>query len=329
MMADIAALAGVSESTVSRALAGNPLVAEKTRQLIAQLAKSHGYAVNPAARSLRRGNTQTIAVMIPLTHASRQHVSDAFFAEMLSSLAEALNERGYDLLFHRISADHGDWIGAPIQTRRADGVIIIGQSLEHEAMNRAALAGVPLVVWGAKLPNQHYVSVGVDNFQGGVLGTSHLLARGRRRIAFLGDTRVPEVMERRRGYAQTLCDAGIDLDPGLELQIQFGAEEAVQVLRDVVQAGRGIDGVVAASDTLALSAIRELTHSGLNVPKDVSVVGFDDIPLASYTLPPLTTIRQEIAPGAILLVEKLLAILAGEPVESEQMSPTLIVRGSS
>ncbi|MBL8550597.1 MAG: LacI family DNA-binding transcriptional regulator [Hyphomonadaceae bacterium] len=329
MMSDIAALAGVSESTVSRALAGSSLISEKTRQRVVKIAQRHGYAVNPAARSLRRGLSHTIAVMIPLRHAHNQHFSDAFFADMLANLADAVNARGYDLLLHRVSEGEANWVEQPIQSRRADGAIVIGQSLEHKALDQAAVRGVPFVVWGARLPEQHYVSIGTDNFLGGKLATEHLIQRGRKRIAFLGDRRAPEVGERHRGYLKALADSDIRADRKLQLEIPFGADEALRSLSDLVRSGVSLDGVVAASDTIAMSAIRALTESGLKVPADVGVVGFDDVAMASYTLPPLTTIRQEIAPGAVLLVDKLLAILAGEPAQSQQMKPKLVVRAST
>lgn len=328
-MADIAAYANVSEGTVSRALAGSPLVAEKTRERIVRIAKKHGYAVNPTARSLRLGQTQTIAVTIPLRHTAGQHVSDPFLADMLAHLADALEAREYDLLLSRVAGRAENWIEAPIRARRADGVIIIGQSLEHRAIEDAARKGVPLVVWGAKMPRQRYVSVGTDNLAGGAMATRHLLERGRKNIAFLGDRRVPEVAQRYSGYTAALEQAGLKPNPGLDLPIPFGAEDALKALGDMVRSGRRIDGVVAASDVIAMSAIRALVEARLKVPDDVSVVGFDDLAIARYTSPPLTTVRQDVVTGARLLVDKLLAIMAGQRPESEQMQPELVARSSS
>jgi DNA-binding LacI/PurR family transcriptional regulator len=201
--------------------------------------------------------------------------------------------------------------------------------MEHKAIETAARDGVPLVVWGAKLPRQRYVSIGTDNLAGGDMATRHLLERGRRHIAFLGDRRVPEVAQRFSGYTKALEQAGLKPNPGLNLPIPFGAEDALKALGDMVRSGRRIDGVVAASDVIAMSAIRALVEAGIRVPEDVSVVGFDDLAIARFTSPPLTTIRQDVVTGARLLVDKLLAIMAGQKAETEQMQPELVVRSSS
>lgn len=329
VMSDIASLAKVSKSTVSRALAGNPLISERTRERIMQLARDHGYAINPVARSLRLGQTRTIAVLIPLRHAPQQHVYDPFFTEMLAHLGDALGARGYDLLLSKVIDTATNWIEEPIRTRRADGAIVIGQSLEHKAMNTAAASGIPFVVWGAKLPRQKYISVGTDNFEGGALATRHLLDRGHRKIAFLGDHRAPEVFERYRGHVAALDASRLKPNPELDLPVPFGAEEALQALLDLFRRNVSIDGIVAASDLIAMSALRALNEAGKRVPEDVAIVGFDDISLAAYTNPPLTTIRQSIAVGATLLVDKLLDILAGKRVDCEQIAPVLVTRSTT
>ena len=329
LMSDIAAIAKVSKSTVSRALAGSPLISERTRERIIQIAQSRGYAVNPAARSLRMGQTNTIAVLIPLKHAPRQHVYDPFFTEMLTHLGDALGARGYDLLLSKVTDTSANWLEEPIRSRRADGVIVIGQSLEHKYMNAAAASGAPFVVWGAKLPRQRYVSVGTNNWEGGAMATRHLLERGRRRIAFLGDHRAPEVLERYRGYTAALAASRLQPNPDIDLPVPFGAEETLQALHELFRSHIPVDGIVAASDVIAMSALRALDEAGMRAPNDVSVVGFDDITLAAYTTPPLTTVRQDIAKGASLLVEKLLCLLQGDVAETAQMPPNLIVRSTT
>lgn len=329
IMSDIATLAKVSKSTVSRALAGSPLISEETRTRIIGLARTHGYAVNPVARSLKMGRTQTIAVMIPLRHAPKQHVYDPFFAEMLAHLGDALNAKGYDLLLHRVGDKSEDWLDQPIRSRRADGAIVVGQSLEHKALNMAADRGIPFVVWGALLARQKYICVGTNNFEGGVIATHHLLERNRRHIAFLGDHRAPEVAERYRGYIHALTANGIVPDATLDLSVPFGAEDVFQVLKTLCRSKTHFDGIVAASDVIAMSAIGALSALGRSVPQDVSVIGFDDIRVARYASPPLTTVHQSVGEGAEQLVERLLDLLAGRPAKSTQIAPRLVVRESS
>lgn len=328
-MADIARLAGVSESTVSRALANSTLIAESTRTRIQRLAEEAGYVVNPVARSLRSRQTSVITVAIPLVHEQEQQLSDPFMMTMIALLADALSERGYHMLLAKIASHRDGWVRRLLQPGRSDGVILIGQSFEHAAINEAARAGIPLVAWGSQLPAQRYPTVGTDNRLGGRIATEHLLRHGRRRIAFLGDERLPEVGHRHEGYRSALLDAGLRPLPELHVRSHFVAEHAYRSVRELIERGTEFDGVVAASDMIAISAIRALAQSGRRVPQDVSVVGFDDILLAEHSHPPLTTVRQELAEGAQALVETAIAAVRGEDVGSTVLAPTLIVRASA
>jgi DNA-binding LacI/PurR family transcriptional regulator len=328
-MADIAKLAGVSESTVSRALANSPLIAESTRTRIQRLAEDAGYVVNPVARSLRSRQTGVITVAIPLVHESAQQLSDPFMMTMLALLADALSDRGYNMLLAKVAAHKDGWVRRLQQPGRSDGVILIGQSFEHGAINEAARAGIPLVAWGSKLPAQRYPVVGTDNRRGGQIATEHLIRHGRRRIAFLGDERLPEVGHRYEGYRAALQDASLRPIPELHVRSHFASEDAYQSVRDLIVHGADFDGVVAASDIIAISAIRAIAESGRRVPQDVSVVGFDDILLAEHANPPLTTVRQELAQGATALADTVIAAIRGETPESTTLAPSLIVRASA
>ena len=230
-MADIARLAGVSTSTVSRALNGSPLINEETRQRVTELARSLNYTINQSAKNLRLGDNRTIGVVIPFDRKTRQHVSDPFFLGMLGSLADALTDRRYDLLLSRVDAEHLDDLADLYDTGRASGIIVIGQWGHHDQLNELAARRVPFVVWGAQLPRQLYCSVGSDNVSGGSLATEHLLEQGRRRIAFLGDTGLPEVAQRHQGYLQAHRRLGVAVDPELHIVAPFtGAETQAAML---------------------------------------------------------------------------------------------------
>jgi len=328
-MSDLAAIAGLSTSTVSRALENNPLIALATRERVQALAREHNYAINPVARSLRSRKTGTIAVVVPLVHEADQPLSDPFFMGMLGHLADALSERGYDLLLSKVPVHADDWVARTIRNRRADAVIVIGQSFEHDAIDAAARDGVPVVAWGAMLPGQHYATVGSDNREGGRLAAAHLLANGRKRLAFLGNIELPEVAQRFDGFVRAHVEHGTEHDSSLVVPAHFGREDAQRASRELVQGEVRFDGVVAASDIIAASIIRALAEKGLNVPRDVGVVGFDDAPLAAFNAPPLTTIRQRLEEGAKLLVNLALAASRGEAGEPIEMPVDLIVRGSS
>jgi len=174
-MAEVARRAGVSLSTVSRALAGSSLISEKTRSVVRAAAAQLDYRVDAVGSSLRTGQTRTIGVVIPLSHAANQSFSDPFFLEILGSVADELAASGYNMLLAKVTDDPGEWIKHVARGRRADGVIVIGQSLHHDSLNRHA-AEFPTVVWGARISGQRYVTVGSDNEAGGHDATAHLLS---------------------------------------------------------------------------------------------------------------------------------------------------------
>lgn len=178
-IADLARLAGVSVSTVSRALTGKGALNKGTRARIQALADHHGFRMNVAAQNLRLGRTGAIAVLMPLGHARGQQLSDPFFLTMLGYLADALTDRGYDLLLSRVLPDRDDWLDTFIRTGRTDGVIVIGQSDQGAALARAAASYRPLVVWGEQVRGDGPVTVGTDNEAGGRLAAQHLVDRGR------------------------------------------------------------------------------------------------------------------------------------------------------
>ena len=328
-MADIARLAGVSTATVSRALNRSPLVNEETRTRILELASSLKYSINIGAQNLRLKQNRTVAVVVPYDSSTRQHLSDPFFLSMLGALADALTEQGFDMLISRVDAAELDAAAAPYDSGRVIGVILIGQWRHHDQLNQLAARRVPIVVWGAQLPQQAYTTVGSDNVSGGRLAAEHLVANGRRRIAFFGDINLPEVAQRYRGYCNGLDAHGVALDAQLRVSVPFlpggGAEGVEELLRRGVQ----FDAIFAASDLLAMTAINTLRTHGRAVPADVAVVGYDDIELSSYFHPPLSTIRQPVEAAAAALVKSLLALIDGEPAPSLQLQTELIVRGTS
>jgi DNA-binding LacI/PurR family transcriptional regulator len=328
-MADIARMAGVSISTVSRALAGNPLIPKPLRDQIVEIARTHGYVVNQSARSLRLRKTDTIGVIIPLAHETGQLISDPFFLEMVGRLADEITQRDYAVLLHKVVITQTGWLERIIQSHRADGLLLIGQSNQHQTLNAIAETYRPLVVWGAQLPEQKYCSVGSDNVAGGRLAVAHLARAGRRRIAFLGATDAPEAAQRFDGYRQGLAEAGLPFDPDLVVRAHYTMEEAGRTVADFIAAGIPFDAIFAFSDVIALAAVSALIEAGRSVPGDVAVVGFDDIVLARHSAPPLTTVRQDLAMGARTMVDLLFERMSGGPVRSALTPVELVARGSS
>jgi DNA-binding LacI/PurR family transcriptional regulator len=310
-MADIARLAGVSVATVSRALSGSPLISADTRRRVEELARSLDYSINVGAQNLRLKQSRTVAVVIPYDKASRQHISDPFFLAMVGSLADALTERGYDMLLSRVDADNLDAAARVVSSGVAIGVILIGQWRHHDQLNAMAARRVPIVVWGTHIERQRYCSIGGDNVLGGALATQHLLDQGCRRIVFLGDPLLPEVAHRHRGYTERLRAAGLKPNARLMVKSPFDAEQARAGIARLCERGVEFDAVFACSDVLASAAMQVLHQFGRGVPEQVAVTGYDDIEWASHSNPPLTTVRQPITRAGLELVDALLRTVAG------------------
>ena len=327
-MADIARMSGVSVSTVSRCLNGSPLVNAETRQRVVELARSLNYSINLGAKNLRLQENRTVAVVVPYDRASRQHISDPFFLSIVGAIADALTDQGLDMLLSRVDAEHLDQAAQMVESGKASGLLVIGQWRHHDQLNAMAARGIPLVVWGAQMPQQLYCSVGGDNRQGGQLATQHLIALGRRRIAFLGDAQLPEVLHRRDGYWAALEAAGLARDPALELAVPFeplAARAPIQHFLDQVP----VDAVLACSDLLALEALQALRAAGRRVPEDVAVCGYDDMALAAYCAPPLSSVHQPVGEAGAMLVQALLRQVAGEAAAPHTLPVHLVLRASA
>lgn len=328
-MDELAKLAGVSVSTVSRALAGSTLINEKTRARIRELAEKHHYQINEKARNFRLQKTHVISVVMMLDVKSDQHISDLFYMEMLGAIADALSSQEYDLLLAHEPTENVLQIFHSRAFRQCDGMIFIGQGLQHDKLNELSVHDKPMVVWGAQLPDKKYCTVGADNQLGGYLATKHLLNLGRKRVAFLGDIELPESNERFKGYQKALKEKKIKFDKGLQVHVPFGMDRAKEAIDDLLQQQMNFDGAVCCSDLIAISAMGALNESGVRVPDDVAVVGYDDIVLASYSSPSLTTVRQNISQGGRIIVQKLMAQINGDKVGDTVLNTELIVRRSS
>ncbi len=324
---DLARLAGVSISTVSRALNDSPAVNRRTKEHIWELARKLDYPFRRSMPFGPSGAESTLAIVVPQPQSRDENGTDPFIFQLLGSIFNAARERDCDVLISHISAKNYDDLGYAMKTSRADGVIFLGQSFLRAEFNRLVLDDNRFVVWGAEFRDQSYCSVGSDNPAGGRRATSHLIRLGRRRIVFLGDTQAPEAAQRHRGYAEAHEREGLGLDASLSVPAHFEVESAEASMMGFIDTGASFDGIVAASDLLAMGAIRALLNTGRSVPGDVSVVGYDNIAFSRLYRPALSTISQDTQKAARLLVSKLLDS-QGQTGRSERIPTDLIVRGS-
>jgi len=303
---DLAGIAGVSAGTVSRALANSSLVKARTRERIQALAREYGFRPNQMASNLRRQKTGVVGVAIPLGHDRHQQVSDSFFMTLLGHLADELTDKGFDLMLRRVIPDRDeDWLDKFIGSGMIDGLIVIGQSDQFERLEDVADGYRPMVVWGNHREGQRHAKA----------------------IAFLGDTGPIEFGARFAGAQEAALRLGVPIKAfptHLSRDVMQG--EVAKYLPSLI---KDYDGIFAATDTIGVACLHQLTKMGVRLPDQVRLVGFDDLPIASQTNPPLTTIRQDILAGARSMVDLLLRRIAGQTSESVVMPPQLIMRGTA
>lgn len=330
---DIAHRAGVSQATVSRVLAGSPLVNADTRRRVEQAVRELNYKVDRHASSLRTQRAGTLALLLFEDPTPDESHINPFFLAMLGSITRACARQGHDLLvsFQQLS---DDWHADYEDSMKADGLILLGYGdyLAYESkLARLVEQGTHFVRWGQVQPGQPGISIGCDNHAGGALAGRHLLERGCRRIAFLGDasSRFPEFFARYQGCDAALREAGLAMSPALQVDADSTEEAGYAAARALVARGEPFDAIFAASDLIAIGAIHALKEAGLRVPDDVAVVGFDGTPMARFADPPLTTVVQDTSRAGELLVDTLLKQVRDQPARSVMLEPTLDIRASS
>ena len=330
---DIAALAGVSQPTVSRALRGDRTVNEATRLRIEAIARQLNYQVDKNASSLRRGQSRTLALLFFEDALPDGNQINPFFLAMLGSILHACAQRGYDLLtsFQQLSSDwHKDFA----DSRKADGLILLGYG-DYQAYRareqQLIRQGTRFVRWGAVEPGGAGFTLGCDNRHGGYLAGRHLIERGRKRIAFIGDAsdRYPEFRDRYLGLCDALAEARLPAIPDLRVGALSIGEDGYDAALRLRETGQAFDAIFAGSDLIAIGAIRALTERGLSVPHDVAVVGFDDIPAATLCHPPLTTIAQDYRAAGEHLVSALIGRIGKSSIDQTLLPARLIIRSST
>lgn len=329
---DIAYRAGVSQSTVSRALRNSPLVNLETRQRIQAIAREMNYKVDKNASNLRTQNSHTLALLICEDPTNDESMINPFFLSMLGSITRATAQQGYDLLisFQQLSSDwHADYE----DSNKADGIILLGYGdyvdYAHK-LDKLLEQNTHFVIWGAAGSNDKVLSIGCDNYQGGVIATEHLIKQGCKNIAFLGDasSHSPEFLQRYLGHCEVLKQHGIAVNKQLQIEAMSTESSGYDAAKQLLDKSIPFDAIFAASDLIAIGAMRALKKRGVKVPEDVAIVGFDDIPVASFANPSLTTVKQNTQLAGEIIVESLLKLIRGQEVKPTLISTSLVVRHS-
>lgn len=330
---DVASAAGVSRTTVSLVLndVKGIKISPATRQKVQLAASSLGYVPNAAARALASQRAHIVGLL--LARRSRHISSDAFITQILEGLLDVFRQHELCLLIDIVDPEHQK--EAYIQLARAkriDGILFSGPRLDDEGLRMLEQEGFPTVLIG-QIPDTGLCMVDVDNRAAAQVATAHLVALGHRRIACITNAQptYSASIERLDGYKDALSDAGLEYDEALIRYGDFTMESGYLCMIDLLDSQVPFSAAFVASDTLALGAKAAMCERGLKVPKDVALVGFDDLPIARYMDPPLTTVHLPVADLARRASEVLISVMNGDinECQSIMLDTRLIVRESS
>jgi LacI family transcriptional regulator len=325
----IATLAEVSRSTVSRVLNNHPSVRPTVRERVLQVIREQNYAPQAAARSLASARTDTIGLLIPRSAAVS--LRDPFIASMIQSLFEASARQGYFVMLAMLTADmEPGFYERILRSRHFDGVIMFSTDIDDPILPLLIKDGGPMVLIGRHPYFLNVTSVDVENREGAREAVAHLIRLGHRRIGVInGQLQMEAAQARRDGYKQALLEAGIAIDPELMVEGFYSEAAAHQAMLKLLDLPRPPTAVFAASDSMAIGALHAVRNRGLGVPDEIALIGYDDLPLAAYATPPLTSVHQPISDMGAHAVRLLVEQIRGQgPGTSVRLAAHLVVRGS-
>ncbi|WP_395243953.1 LacI family DNA-binding transcriptional regulator [Agromyces sp. MMS24-K17] len=323
---DVAALAGVSITTVSNALNRPELVSRAAAQRVEEAARTLGYVPNIAARQLRAGRSTVIGMAVI-------NITNPFFSEVVLGAEESAEAAGYSVFVGNSydSQDRETRYLDLFDRQRLDGVLLAPLSDDLSALDRFAKRDVPVVLVDRVDPTGRHPSVSLDDVHGGRLATEHVLAGGARRVAFVGGpTGVAQMRDRLAGCraAVEASDASLQVIETSTLSVRLGREIGMRIA--AMPPGERPDAVVGGNDEVALGILHSLVSEGIDVPGEVAIIGYDDIDFAAASIVPLTSIRQPSHEMGRRAAQLLLdAMASGEPASSVRFEPALMPRQST
>lgn len=323
---DVAREAGVSVTTVSRVLNESGPVKDSTRQRIREVAQRLHFTPNTTARSLSTRRTNTLGVLLP-------DVYGGFFAEVIRGIDQTAQQHGFHVL---ISGAHNEAAEVDAAVRamrgRVDGLILMAAELDTDTLARNLPERVPAVLINADHDASRFDTINIDNLGGALEMTTHLLQLGHRDIRMIsGPARNRDSVEREKGFRLALHRAGIAPRADHVVRGEFTEASGYRGVQEILAAGARPTAIFAANDSMAVGALSALRQAGLRVPEDMAVVGFDDIPIAEYVTPALTTVRVAISELGAYAAERLFERIRAEnnQIPKHEVQPTeLVVRSS-
>ncbi len=325
----VAKQAGVSRSTVSRVVNEDPNVSEETRARVLAVIKKLNYQPNAAARGLAAGRTRVLGLVIPMTVSAL--FTDPYFPLLIQGVASATSARDHSVML---------WLAEPEYERRTirqvlhngmiDGVLVASQRVDDPVIDALVKSELPFVLIGRHPSNAQVSYVDVDNVTSAREGVAYLLRLGRRRIATItGPKNMIAGSDRLEGYLAAIRGLGMTPDPELIMESDFTEEGGYIAAQRLLRCS--FDGLFAASDAMAAGALRAFAENGRRVPEEIAVVGFDDMPFAARTVPPLTTVRQPIRSAGSVAAEMLMELIKHPGTQPRRiLLPTeLVMRGST
>ena len=321
---DVARRAAVSVASASRALNNHASVTPATRQRVIDAARALDYVPHLGARSLSRGRSNTIGVVLP-------DLFGEFFSEIIRGIDYAAHRRGLQLL---LSNMHGSAEETELAIRamrgRVDGLLVMSPQVDAEFLGRNLPKGLPAIVMNAAASDGTHPTIAIDNIAGAREAVAHLVAQGCRRIAHVtGPEGNADADARRAGFRVAIAER-LGPDAGIEIAGDFSEASGIAAARHIL-ADRKIDGVFAANDMMAVACMATLAEGGMRAPDDVAIIGFDGVPIAQYVTPALSTMALNLAELGERALERLVAITEDTEIEAttEMLKPELVVRASS
>jgi len=328
-ISDIANLAGVSKSTVSRALNDNPLISQETRERIQVIARANSFCINASARQLSLRESKSVAFV---THGYHKDFSivDLFTLEIMGGVSRGLHELGYDMLVIHVDPGDKEWAREYLDSGRVAGFILITSDRKQDQIRELNRINAPFIIWGVPNEKNCCSSICGDNFKGGFLATEHLIQQGRKQIGYIGGPANEREMQLRLdGYQAALLKANL---PTVENAISYGdfsPMSGYRAMNQLLDACPDLNGVVVASDLMAFGAIKAIQDRHLSIPGDISVVGYDDLSIAQISTPPLTTIRQNIPDAGSLLAKSIVNQIKNGEIQNTLLPVSLVIRESA